>query len=64
MLDTFDRLKGLEVDMTENAKLRPILPDAFNWEAVATSRGGRSASQVAAILGLPDRWVRAWIRWA
>lgn len=50
--------------MTENAKLRPILPDAFNWEAVATSRGGRSASQVAAILGLPDRWVRAWIRWA
>ncbi len=27
-------------------------------------RGGRSASQLAAELGLPDRLVRSWLRWA
>ena len=32
-------------------------------EAVAAVRGGRSVSQVAAELGLPDRLLRAWLRW-
>lgn len=50
--------------MMENAKRRRIFPDAFKWEVVAAIRGGRTASQVAAELGLPDRLVRAWIRWA
>jgi transposase len=50
--------------MMENAKRRRIFPDAFKWEAVSSIRGGRSVSQVAAELGLPDRLVRAWIRWA
>ena len=30
----------------------------------AALRGGHSVSQVAAELGLPDRLVRAWLRWA
>jgi transposase len=63
-LDTFDRLKGLEVCMTENVRRRRTFPDAFKWEAVAAIRSGRSASQVAAELGLPDRLVRGWVRWA
>jgi len=50
--------------MMENAKRRRIFPDAFKWEAVTAIRGGRTASQVVAELGLPDRLVRAWIRWA
>lgn len=50
--------------MTENVRRRRVFPDAFKWEAVAAIRAGRSASQVAAELGLPDRLVRAWLRWA
>ena len=50
--------------MTENGKRRWFFPDAFKLEAVAAVRGGRSVSQVAAELGLPDRLVRAWLRWA
>ena len=43
---------------------RRTFPDAFKREAVAAVRGGRPVSQVAAELGLPDRLVRAWLRWA
>jgi transposase len=50
--------------MTENGKRRRMFPDAFKLEAVAAIRGGRAVSQVAAELGLPDRLVRAWLRWA
>jgi transposase len=50
--------------MTENGKRRRTFPDAFKLEAVAAVRGGRSVSAVAAELGLPDRLVRAWLRWA
>jgi len=50
--------------MTENGKRRRFFPDAFKLEAVAAVRGGRSVSQVAAELGLPDRLVRGWLRWA
>ena len=31
---------------------------------MAAIRGGRSVSAVATELGLPDRLVRAWLRWA
>lgn len=50
--------------MTETGKTRRSFPDAFKLEAVAAIQGGRSASQVAAELGLPDRLVRTWLRWA
>ena len=50
--------------MTESGKRRRVFPDAFKLEAVAAIRGGRSVSAVAAELGLPDRLVRAWLRWA
>ena len=50
--------------MVEGVKRRRSFPDAFKWEAIAAMRGGRSASQVAAELGLPDRLVRSWLRWA
>jgi transposase len=50
--------------MPENGKRRRSFPDAFKWEAVAAIRGGRSVSQVAAELGLPDQLVRSWLRWA
>jgi transposase len=50
--------------MTESGKRRRVFPDAFKLEAVAAVRGGRSVSQVAAELGLPDRLARAWLRWA
>ena len=50
--------------MVESVKRRRTFPDAFKLEAVAAIRGGRSVSQVAAELGLPDRLVRAWLRWA
>jgi transposase len=50
--------------MVENGKRRRIFPDAFRLEAVAAVQGGRPVSQVAAELGLPDRLVRAWLRWA
>ena len=50
--------------MTENGKRRRVFPDAFKLEAVAAVEGGRSVSQVAAELGLPDRLVRSWLRWA
>ena len=50
--------------MLEGVKRRRSFPDAFKWEAIAAMRGGRSASQVAAELGLPDRLVRSWLRWA
>lgn len=50
--------------MAENVRRRRTFPDAFKREAVAAIRSGRSASQVAAELGLPDRLVRGWVRWA
>ena len=50
--------------MAENGKRRRFLPDAFKLEAVAAVCGGRPVSQVAAELGLPDRLVRGWLRWA
>ena len=50
--------------MTENGKRRRTFPDAFKLEAVAAVQGGRPVAQVAAELGLPDRLVRSWLRWA
>ena len=50
--------------MAENGKRRRFFPDAFKLEAVAAVHGGRSVSAVAAELGLPDRLVRSWLRWA
>ena len=50
--------------MTESNRQRRLFPDAFKLEAVAAVRGGRSVSAVAAELGLPDRLVRTWLRWA
>ena len=50
--------------MAESNRPRRSVPDAFKLEAVAAIRGGRSVSAVAAELGLPDRLVRAWLRWA
>ena len=50
--------------MAESNRQRRFFPDAFKLEAVASVRGGRSVSAVAAELGLPDRLVRAWLRWA
>ena len=50
--------------MTENGKRRRFFPDAFKLEAVAPVRAGRPVSLVAAELGLPDRLVRGWLRWA
>jgi transposase-like protein len=50
--------------MAEGGKGRRFFPDAFKLEAVAAVRGGRPVSQVAAELGLPDRLVRGWLRWA
>src|ERR687894_2134919 len=50
--------------MAESNRQRRFFPDAFKLEAVAAIRGGRSASAVASELGLPDRLVRGWLRWA
>jgi transposase len=50
--------------MSEGVKRRRSFPKAFKREAVSAIRGGRSVSQVAAELGLPDRLVRSWLRWA
>ena len=50
--------------MAESNRQRRFFPDAFKLEAVAAVRGGRSVSAVADELGLPDRLVRAWLRWA
>src|SRR3954453_6848021 len=50
--------------MAESNRQRRSFPDAFKLEAVAAVRGGRSVSAVAAELGLPDRLVRTWLRWA
>ena len=50
--------------MAEGNRQRRVFPDAFKLEAVAAVQGGRSVSQVAAELGLPDRLVRGWLRWA
>ena len=50
--------------MAESNSQRRSFPDAFKLEAVAAVRGGRSVTAVAAELGLPDRLVRAWLRWA
>ena len=50
--------------MAEGGKRRRFFPDAFKLEAVAAVRGGRPVSQVAVELGLPDRLVRGWLRWA
>src|SRR4051812_45905928 len=50
--------------MSEGTKRRRSFPEMFKREAVAAVRGGRSVSQVAAELGLPDRLVRSWLLWA
>jgi transposase len=50
--------------MAESNRQRRVFPDAFKLEAVAAIRSGRSVSAVAAELGLPDRLVRTWLRWA
>ena len=50
--------------MAESNRQRWFFPDAFKLEAVAAVRGGRPVSAVAAELGLPDRLVRGWLRWA
>lgn len=50
--------------MSEDVKRRRSFPDAFKRETVAAIQGGRPVSQVAAELGLPDRLVRSWLRWA
>jgi transposase len=50
--------------MAESNRQRRFFPDAFKLEAAAAVRGGRSVSSVAAELGLPDRLVRGWLRWA
>jgi len=50
--------------MSEDTIRRRSFPEAFKREAVAAIRGGRSVSQVAAELGLADRLVRSWLRWA
>jgi transposase len=50
--------------MAESNRPRRFFPAAFKLEAVAAVRGGRSVSAVAAELGLPDRLVRSWLRWA
>ena len=50
--------------MAGSNRQRRFFPDAFKLEAVAAIRGGRSVSTVAAELGLPDRLVRSWLRWA
>jgi transposase len=50
--------------MAESDRQRRFFPDAFKLEAVAAVRAGRSVSAVAAELGLPDRLVRSWLRWA
>ena len=41
--------------MAESNRQRRVFPDAFKLETVAAVQGGRSVSQVAAELGLPDR---------
>ena len=48
--------------MAEGNRQRRVFPDAFKLEAVAAVQGGRSVSQVAAELGLPDRLVRSCVR--
>jgi transposase len=50
--------------MAESNRQRRSFPDAFKLEAAAAVRSGHSVSAVAAELGLPDRLVRAWLRWA
>jgi transposase len=50
--------------MAESNRQRRVFPEAFKLEAVAAIQGGHSVSQVAAELGLPDRLVRSWLRWA
>jgi transposase len=50
--------------MSEDAKRRRSFPEAFKREAVAAVRGGRLVSQVATELGLADRLVHYWLRWA
>jgi transposase len=50
--------------MVESGRKRRTFPDAFKREAVAAVHGGRPVAAVAAELGLPDRLVRAWLRWA
>ena len=50
--------------MVEGIRKRRAFPEAFKLEAVAAVHGGRSVSDVAAALGLPDRLVRSWLRWA
>jgi transposase len=62
--DSFDRLKSLGGADGGEWHEAAVFPDAFKLEAAAALRGGRSVIQIAAELGLPDRLVRAWLRWA
>ena len=50
--------------MVESERKRRLFPEAFKLEAVAAVQGGRPVGQVASELGLPDRLVRSWLRWA
>lgn len=50
--------------MAESNRQRQSFPGAFKLEAVAAIEGGHSVTAVAAELSLPDRLVRAWLRWA
>ena len=50
--------------MVESGRRRRTFPEAFKREAVVAVQGGRPVSQVAAELGLPNRLVGAWLRWA
>ena len=43
----------------ERVRRRWAFPDGFKLETVAAVRGGRSVSEVAAELGVPDRLARS-----
>ncbi|MFO1074997.1 MAG: hypothetical protein U1E17_20345 [Geminicoccaceae bacterium] len=50
--------------MSEDARRRRSHLEAFKLKTAAAIGGGCSVSQVAAELGMPDRLVRSWLRWA
>jgi len=47
----------------ESTRKRRQFPEALRLKAASAIRGGRTVSQVAAELGLPDRLVQTWLRW-
>jgi hypothetical protein len=49
--------RAWEVSMVGSGRRRRVFPDAFKREAVASVRGGRSVSQVAAELGVGSGYV-------